>query len=306
VSQSDTEVELLQDARAYVGEGPVWDPLGDRLAWLDIIGNKVHWYRPADGTTSELDLPKRTSALGARASGGLVMAVEDGFWVLEPDERTLRKVVPLPGGDPDQATPAGLVEFPPLWMNDGKVGPDHAFWAGSVVRDGHSGGGTLYRLDPDYRLTPTVSDIKVSSSIGWSPDGSTLYYADSSGLWLDAFAFDPDTSALGERRRLITWEPGSAVPDGLALDEEGHLWIAMFNGWAVQCYAPDGRLDREIRLPVARVASCAFGGPDLRDLYITTIRAGLSDRELADQPLAGGLFRVRPGVRGLPVDLFRG
>lgn len=297
-------VELILDARADVGEGPIWDPLSERLVWIDIIGSKIHWYRPRDGETATFDTPKRVGSVAPRSGGGLVIAMEDGIWLLEADHRVLTKVAGLPGADPNQVTAAGLVEFPAIWMTDGKCGPGGHFWAGSVVGDGSGGGGVLWRFGTDRNLTPMVHDIKVSSSLGWSPDKRTFYYADATELWLDAFDHDPATGTLGKRRRLIEWPAGTGAPDGMAIDADGFLWIAMVDAWAVHRYSPEGRLVTSIPIPVARVASCAFGGSDLSDLYITSIRAGLTDDELAQQPLAGGLFCVRPGVRGLPVDLF--
>jgi sugar lactone lactonase YvrE len=306
VRTARVDLELVVDAHALVGEGPIWDARSGRLVWIDIIGSKVHWYSPSDGRATELPTPKRVGSVAPRSSGGLVVALEDGFWLLEADDKTLRRFVGLPGASPDQVTPAGLVEFPPIWLTDGKCDPGGAFWAGSVVGDGHAGGGILWRLDGHGQLTPAIKEMHVSSSLGWSPDGRTFYYADAQARWLDAFGFDQATGAIGDRRRLIEWPSGVGVPDGMAVDADGFLWIAMFPAGSVNRYAPDGRLDRSIELPVPTVAACAFGGPDLEELYITTMYIGVADDELARRSGAGGLFRCRPGVRGLPVSPFAG
>ena len=161
----------------------------------------------------------------------------------------------------------------------------------------------LYRLDADLKVSRMVGDVTLSNGLGWSPDGRQMYYIDSVTQGVDVFDFDPADGSLGERRRLITIPPGEGLPDGMTVDAEGGLWIALHGSGSIRRYLPDGRVDRVVRVPPKMVTCCAFGGPDLTDLYITTMCLGLSEDGLRAQPLAGALFRCRPGVRGTPAPI---
>ena len=164
----------------------------------------------------------------------------------------------------------------------------------------------MYRLDADHRLTKVLTDVTISNGLGWSPDQRTMYYIDSPTYRIDAFDYDVTSGAVSNRRRLVEIPRAWGLPDGMTVDEEGFLWVAFWGGSAVRRLAPDGRVDATVRFPVTQVTSCAFGGPDLSELFVTSARSGLTDAALSEQPLAGGLFRVRPGVRGLPSPPFAG
>jgi sugar lactone lactonase YvrE len=166
------------------------------------------------------------------------------------------------------------------------------------------GAGALYRLDPDLRVSRVVSGITLSNGLDWSPDHRQMYYIDSPTQGVDVFDFEVADGSLGPRRRLITIPRADGLPDGMTVDAEGGLWVALHGSGSIRRYTLDGRVDRIVRLPVSLVTSCAFGGPDLADLYITSIKLGLSEQALQAEPLAGALFRCRPGVRGLPAHRF--
>jgi sugar lactone lactonase YvrE len=172
--------------------------------------------------------------------------------------------------------------------------------------DGRRQLGSLYRLDANHRLVRVLIDVTISNGLGWSPDQRTMYYVDSATHGVDMLDFEPETGSVSNRRRLVELPSGWGLPDGMTVDEEGFLWVAFWDGAAVRRFAPDGRVVSVVTFPVSRVTSCAFGGEDLADLYVTSARDGLSEGELQDQSRAGGLFRLRPGVRGLPSQPFAG
>ncbi len=287
--------ELVLDSHAELGEGPVWDAAAGELVWVDITARLVHRYRPADGSDRTIETPSHVGSVALRSGGGLVLALADGFWLLDPDATTTRRLAAVESGRPETR------------FNDGKCDPAGRFWAGTMAYDETPAAGTLYRLEPDGRVESMVAGVTISNGLAWSSDGRTFYYIDSSSRRVDAFDHDPMTGSLANRRPFVTLpddEPG--VPDGMAIDSAGCLWVALWGGWALHRYRPDGALEAVVPLPAARVTSCAFGGNDLEDLYITTASIGLSATELAEQPHAGGLFRVRAGVRGVAATPFAG
>ena len=190
--------------------------------------------------------------------------------------------------------------------NDGACDARGRLWVGTMALDERSPSAALYRVDADLRVTRVLAGTTISNGLGWSPDGARFYFIDSQTRRVDVFAFDPETGALGERRPLVTVDVDGAVPDGMAVDAEGCLWVALHGGWGLNRYTAEGELLEEVRLPVAKVTSCCFGGPGLRHLYVTTRRESLSEAELAQQPLAGALLRLDLGVAGLPTNAFAG
>jgi sugar lactone lactonase YvrE len=289
MSDGTSDVELVVDAHAIVGEGPIWHPDRQLLSWVDIEGCRVHWYDPARNLDTSVDVGQPVGAALPRRAGGLILALRDGFAALDGGQ--VRMLIDVEADDPNTR------------MNDGACDRAGRLWAGTMAFAERHGAGTLYRLDPDLRVTAAVTGVTISNGIGWSPDDMLMYFIDTPTMGLDVFAYDPTTGALGARRRLVTFPEGRGMPDGLTVDAEGYIWVALWGGWAVQRYAPDGTLDRTIQVPAAQTSSCAFGGADLGDLYITTAARGVS---VAEQPHAGGLFRCRPGVVGQPEFAFAG
>ncbi|MBA3453258.1 MAG: SMP-30/gluconolactonase/LRE family protein [Deltaproteobacteria bacterium] len=235
-------------------------------------------------------------AVVPRAGGGLALALGDGFW-LQAADGSMRRVYGIAQPEP----PLG-----PVRMNDGKCDPAGRFWAGSMAYDGRPGAGCLYCLDIDGQVTEILRDVSVSNGLAWTQDGRTMYYIDSALQRVDAFDADPASGAIGNRRPAVPVPTASGIPDGMTLDDDGALWVAMWGGGGVHRYTPDGRLDTIVGVPCANATSCAFGGSDLGDLYITTSPHGLSDADRASQPLAGRLFRFRPGVTGPAAVAFGG
>jgi sugar lactone lactonase YvrE len=285
--------ELLVQHDALVGEGPVWDPRIGRLLWVDIPNDTVLVTDPADGSTIQRRLPLAVGVVLPRASGGYVAALQDGFYAL-PEQGKPELIAPVEASNPATR------------MNDGETDPQGRFWAGTMGWHAEPGLGSLYRLDPDGTVRRMVEGVSISNGLGWSPDGLTMYYVDTPTYRIDRFDFDPASGDISGRREFVTIREGGGRPDGLTVEREGAVWVATWPGYGVHRYLPDGTLDAVIPLPVSNVSSCEFGGPDLRDLYITTAWELLSEEEHAAQPLAGSLFRTRLEVPGRPRVPFAG
>jgi sugar lactone lactonase YvrE len=280
----DVDVALRTTAR--LGEGPVWDARSSTLRWVDIERGEVHRFDPASGTDTFFEVGEQVGTVAVRAAGGLVLALRSGLYTCLDDGGRLTRLHEI-----DTDPPGGR-------GNDGKADPWGRFWAGTML-EGDDGAGALYRLDPDHSLHTMVTGVGVSNGLGWSPDGTTMYYIDTTSGGVDAFDHDPSSGAVARRRRLVDVDRGS--PDGMTVDAEGCLWVALWDGWGVRRYAPDGRLITTVEVPAQRVTSCAFGGDTL---YITTARIGV--RDFDDQPSAGSVFACSPGVGGLPAGEWAG
>jgi sugar lactone lactonase YvrE len=287
------DVEVVLPGKALVAEGPVWDERTNTLVWVDIMDNSVHVFDPSSGRDRKVDVGQPVGAAALRERGGLVLALRDGFAVLDADLGNLQWVARV-----EQDVPTNR-------MNDGKPDAAGRFWAGTMPYQG-PGVGSVYRLDPDYRTTRVFSDVALSNGLDWTADNTRMYYIDSPTQQIDAFDFDLERGLVGERRTFVSVPKESGMPDGMTVDAEGGVWVALHGGGVIHRYTPEGRLDRVVRLPVRFVTCCAFGGPDYNDLYISTMTYGFSEEELRDQPLAGAIFRTRPGVRGRPSFRFGG
>ncbi len=294
-SVEELTVELVLDAHARVGEGPVWDDASGTLVWVDIMSHAVHRYDPATGQNRSLDVGQPVGAAVLRRDGnGLVLALRDGFGMLDEGSGQVRMLASVEA------------DVPTNRMNDGKCDPTGRFWAGTMAFNPtpDAPAGALYRLNPDLTVSRMLDGVILSNGLGWSPDGGRMYYVDSMTQGMDVFDFEPQAGSLANRQRLITIGPDEGLPDGMTVDAEGGLWLALHGSGSIRRYTPDGKLDRVVRVPPTMVTCCAFGGPDLSDLYITTMSLGLSEAARRAQPLAGALFRCRPGVRGLPASRF--
>lgn len=273
------DVEQISPAVACHGEGPVW---AGQLHWVDMLAGDVLTLEPGGGVQRR-HVGSVVAALRPRAGGGFVYALERGFAL-----------------DDGPGTP--IRPLPELWssadvrLNEGGCGPDGFFYCGSMAYDMSPGVASLYRLDADGTVATVLSGVTVSNGLEWSPDGSRAYYVDSPTGRIDVLDHD-----LSHRREFVRVSGGS--PDGLTVDVEGGVWVALWGGSAVHRYSPDGILTEVVELPVSQVTACTFGGEDLGELYVTTSRERLPE---GVEPRAGALFRVRPGVTGLPVRPFRG
>jgi sugar lactone lactonase YvrE len=285
------KAEMVLDARAELGEGPAW--LADRrlLLWVDITPGLVHLFDPSTGRDQVLEVGQPVGAAVPAAGDRLILAVRDGFALLEMASGRVELIAEVER------------HLPSNRMNDGKCDPAGRFWAGTMALEERHGAGCLYRLDGRRRVEQMIDGVGISNGIGWSPDQKTMYYIDTLEGRVDILDYEASTGAISNRRPLVSIENGA--PDGMTVDAEGGLWVAVWGGSRVVHVLPDGSAAGEIELPVSRVTSCCFGGPELSDLYITTARQGLSAEERAAEPTAGSLFRCRPGIKGLPTNPYR-
>jgi sugar lactone lactonase YvrE len=277
-------VEQISEPLAYHGEGPVWSDRWGGLRWVDMLAGDILSLGP-DGSVSRRHVASVVACVRPRRQGGAVLGIERGF-ALEAADGTVRALDAV-------WTDASLR------MNEGGCDPDGRFYCGSMAYDKRPGAAAVYRLDPDGSVRAVLEGVTVSNGLDWSPDGTLAYYNDTDTGRTDVFDYDPNAGLSG--RRPFAEVPGR--PDGLTVDAEGGVWIALSDGGQVRRYSPNGALDAVIELPVTKVTACTFGGVDLSELFITTSRENLPETA---EPRAGSLFRALPGVRGMPAREFAG
>ncbi len=289
--------EVAVAAGAELGERPFWDAGRACLMWVDINAGHLHQHQPGAGDEIVLDLAG--VALGAaapRRGGGYVLATAAGFRLTGPGPELEEGALRPPGMTADTR------------FNDGACDPAGRFWAGTVTEDVRPGAGALYRLDPDGTITTVLDGVTESNGLGWSPDGGTFYFIDSGEPEprIRAFGFEPASGELGRSGDLARFPGGGPVPDGLVVDAEGTLWVAIWGAGQVHRYAPDGELLTVLPVPVSQPTCPAFGGPGLDELYLTTAWQDMTGEQRATEPLAGHVLRARPGARGHPALAFGG
>ncbi len=287
--------ELGLDAQAALAEGPLWDAKSQRLYWVDILGKTLHRFDPATGRDEAFVLGQYVGCAVTRKKGGLMLGLEHCFACWNDQTYKLQFLERLEAERHNNR------------FNDGKCDPNGRFWAGTMDFDAQPRKGSLYCLDPNHSVTKVLRNVSIPNGITWSQDGRTMFFIDSAYPIVWAFDYEPATSHLAGRRPVIRIPSREGVPDGMTIDAEGMLWVALWGGGCVTQWNPrNGKLLRKILLPVSLVSSCAFGGPQLKVLYITSARATLKPLDLRRQPLAGGLFRVEIGVPGTPAYEFDG
>lgn len=279
--------EQITDPVACHGEGPVWSERWGGLRWLDMLAGDILSLRD-DGTVGRRHVAGVVACVRPRRRGGAVIGVDRGFAL----ESAAGEITLLDEAWADES----------VRMNEGGCDPDGRFYCGSMPYDKRQGGGALYRLELDGSVRVVLPHVTISNGLDWSPDGALAYYSDTATSRIDVFDYDRE-SGLTNRRPFVDLSAERGRPDGLTVDAEGAVWVALANAGAVRRYTTAGRLDGAVELPARKVTACAFGGAGLDQLFITTSREGI---EPGDDPLAGSLFRVLPGVVGLPVREFGG
>lgn len=286
-----SEVVCVAPTGCMLGEGPLWSPTEGFLWWVDIKRAKLHRHNPRTGNTRRYELPLHASAL-ALSDGGLIMIGDREIGRYDTATESYRKIC-------DLNEPEGFR------TNDAGIAPDGSLWFGTMEDAEVQAEGQYYRLAPDLTVERLgLPEVVVTNTMEFSPDGRTFYTSDSSEQMLLAFDHDPDTGALSNRRIFASTFDAGCYPDGSAVDVDGYLWNAQWAGSRIVRYTPDGSIDRVVKMPVSRPTSCAFGGPDLTTLYITSARIGLTDVALDRQPMAGSLFALEVDTPGLPVPEF--
>lgn len=278
---------------AELAEGPHWDPAEQCLSWVDINAGRLHRWWHGIGRAAVTEVGELVAAAVPRTAGGLVLALTDEVAAADWQGSLGRR----------RAVETGV---PGNRLNDAKCDPAGRLYVGSMAGDDRPGAAALYRVDPDWQVSTVLTGTTISNGLGWSPDGSRMYFNDTGANSVYAFDYDVASGTARNQRVLRTLGPDEGHPDGLSVDAEGYLWVACYGGGAVRRYSPDGEPDGVLRLPVSNVTSCAFGGPELDELFVTTAFEGLSDDQRAEQPDAGRVFRYRPGVTGLRATPFAG
>jgi sugar lactone lactonase YvrE len=284
--------ELVVDAHATLGEGPVWDADSGALWWVDIEGKEIHRFDPLTRADTTIPTPSHVGAVALRASGGLVAALADGIWTVDPGAGAFERWLEL--GEP-----------PHVRSNESKCDPAGRLLVGTMAYD-YGPLGSLYSIEADGSVRRLLGELEIANGMAWSADGGTFYYIDSPTRRVDAFDYDLASGSIARQRPWLEFDDPVAKPDGMAIDADGGLWIAFWDAAEIRRYGPDRALDVLVRVPAMQVTSAVFGGSDLRDLYITSATTELSAEALAEQPLAGGLFRARIPVAGLLPDRFAG
>lgn len=283
----------LTATRDELGEGPVWDDRAGELLHVDIARGRVHAWRAADGRERTLLVGGEVSAVVPRTGDGVVLAIGHELLAADPDGS--RRTLAVAERDrPDNR------------FNDCRCDPQGRLWAGTMSRSRVPGTAALYRLEAGAELACPLPGTTLSNGIGWSPDGTRMYFIDSTTQRVDAFDFDGADGSLHDRRALAHVDPRDGMPDGLAVDAEGGVWVCLFRGGAMRRYAPDGTLEAHLELPVSCPTCPAFGGEDLRTLYVTSTFHRLAPEQHAREPLAGAVLVLDPGVAGLPANRFAG
>jgi sugar lactone lactonase YvrE len=289
-------VELLLDAHATLGEGPAWHAEMQRLYWVVILGQALHCYQPATPTDQQWPLPAKIGCVAPRKTGGYLLGMAHGLAFFEPTSGAYELIRPIPG--------CGDV----IRVNDGKCDPVGRLWVGTMDDQSQTRPlGALYCLEPDLTLRTIATHITISNGLTWNPEYTVMYYIDTPTRQIVAYDYDVDTGTLARKRVVLTIPVEMGWPDGMTADQEGMLWVAHWGGWQVARWNPaNGQLLASYAVPVERTSACCFGGPDYRDLYITTARTGGAADVVTEQSAAGGLFRLRTEVEGLPTWSFAG
>jgi sugar lactone lactonase YvrE len=279
--------QVAVPAQAALGERPVWDERSGSLAWVDIDAGVLHRYTPGSGDT-EVKVAGSAGFVALREHGGVAIGTESGILLADATGAETEDLIVPPGMTSEH------------FFNDGAVDPAGRLFAGTSTPGPAPGASTLYRLDPDRSVHVVFTDVTESNGIAWSVDGRRMYYVDSGGQDLMAFDYDPADASVGNGRVLVHVDPDDGVPDGLVVDSDDNLWLALWAGSCVRCYRPDGTLLREYGLPTRDTTCPGFGGADLSDLYVTSARGYLEPEELSSQQHAGDLFVLRTGASGRP------
>jgi sugar lactone lactonase YvrE len=284
---------LVLDARADTGEGPIWDARRARLVFVDIMRGDIHAFDPVTGTDRTWHVDRPVGAVACTTSGDWLLAAGTGFLRFDPESGRATDLTDAARGRRD------------VRMNDGYVDAAGRFWAGTMSLQHQNDQGTLYRFDTDGTVHEMLAPVTTSNGIDWSPDNRLMYYIDTRTMRVDVFDFDLDQGTIAGRRPFVTFPKGPARPDGLIVDRDGGVWVALYEGAAVHRYRPDGTLDCVFDLPVTFTTKCAFGGPDLRQLYVTSARGNPSNPDPRDTEHAGGVFCFDTNYRGKPAFLFK-
>jgi len=290
----DLNAELVLDAKAKLGEGSIWHPKENKLYWIDIEGKALHIYDPVTKENKTFDVGSRIGTVVPVEKGGALVALQNGIHFIDTKTGKLTFINnPLPDAN--------------IRFNDGKCDPSGRFWVGTMAMDSRRKGAVLYRMDKDKTIRTMLDSVTISNGIVWTADKKTMYYNDTPTGTVQGFDYNDRTGEITNRRVVIKIPRGGGSPDGMTIDADGNLWVALWGSGTVGKFDPKtGELLQKVIVPAQNVSSCAFGGKDLDILYITTARAWVNDAKLKEFPLSGGLFSVKPGVKGVAAKFYKG
>ena len=287
-------VVCVHEVHALLGEAPFWDVRDQALYWVDIYGRRIHRMHPASDTRAHWQMPDRVAAVVPRARGGLLVALARSLASFDPATGALHTLFSL---DPTETG---------IRFNDSRTDASGRLWIGTMNEQDDAPTGKLLRFDASHECSVMETGIRISNSINFSPDDSLFYFTDTPERIIRAYDFDLAAGTIASRRDLLTVDGGTAMPDGSAVDVEGCVWNAQWDGSRVVRYAPDGSIRQIVEMPVSRPTSCVFGGPTLSTLYVTSSCIGLDQTEMRDQPLAGSLFAIDTDTSGRTCTRFAG
>jgi sugar lactone lactonase YvrE len=288
------QYEIIPAGSGELLESPVWDDKTNTISWVDILSGTIFKYDPASGTCDAFHVGQQVGAIATKKSGGYIAALQNGFAEIDIEKRLVNMIA-----DPEADIPGNR-------FNDGKCDPAGRFWAGTMSILGETNLGSLYVLNHNFSTQLKIKDVSCSNGMAWSKDHSTFYFIDSPTHQVAAYDYDIATGNICNRRIAISVHVEDGMPDGMTIDSEGMLWVALWGGAKVQRWNPHtGKLVSHINLPCSNITSCTFGGDSLGDMYITSARTGLSEEQLKTEPLAGSLFVLKNcGHFGLPAYIF--
>lgn len=290
--QSD-KADLVLDTKSELGEGAIWNYKTGELIWVNIKGEILNFYHPKTESNREMFTGQMIGTVVPAESGKVMVALQNGIYSYDPDSGAKKLIVDPEADKPDNR------------FNDGKCDPAGRFWAGTMSLVGAKNAGALYRLDKDSTIYKMIDGVGTSNGIVWSADKTKMYYIDTPTRKVMGYDYDNETGDISNPKVAVEIPDGIGYPDGMTIDRKDNLWVALWGGSAVACFNPEnGELLRKIEVPAKNVTSCAFGGDDLETLYITTARESTSDEDLERFPNAGGVFKVRPGVKGVKAFFF--
>src|SRR5690625_2123104 len=293
MQKNSTEAELELKTDATLGEGHLWDEIKEVLYWVDIMSGKLFIYNPGTNSNSSYDVDEHIGAVALREKEGLVMALKTGFVFFDTSKEKMTKI-----SDPESHLSNNR-------FNDGKCGPGGRFWAGTMAYDGSTGAGSLYCLKPDLSVDVKLSNVSCSNGLAWNQKQDKFFYIDTPTGNVYSFDYREGTGEISNQEVIKNIDESNGYPDGMTIDEEEYLWIALYGGSKIIRIHPiSGETVFKVHLPVPKVTSCTFGGANLDELYITTCRENMSKSELQKAPLSGSLFKAKLAFRGLPAFRF--
>ena len=294
IPTADLTAEIVLDEKTILGEGSIWHPKENKLYWIDIEGMSLHIYDPVSKTDKQFALGSRVGTVVPIQEGGALVALQNGIQKLNMKTGKLTFLTnPLVDSN--------------IRFNDGKCDPSGRFWVGTMALDSRKKGGVLYRFDKDKSVHLMLDSVSISNGIVWTADKKTMYYNDTPTGTIQAFNYDDATGNITNRRIAVKIPKGIGAPDGMTIDAEGNLWVALWGGGIVGKFNPiTGELLQKVKVAAPNVSSCAFGGKNLDILFITTARQWMNEKQLQEFPLSGGLFSVKPGVKGVVAEFYKG